>query len=87
MIRPLWKHYVTSDTHSLYINSCTDTNRLEMSIEGMHLNIGQLLGEGAKNFFVVINKQDLVPIQDRQSAVSIRWEHRPQTRLEDLRRS
>ena len=78
MIRPLWKHYVTPTTHTLYMHSCTDTDRLEMSIEGMHVNIGQLLDEGAKNFFVAINKQDLIPSEKRQSVVSElrkRFEH------------
>ncbi|QDS69565.1 hypothetical protein FKW77_008040 [Venturia effusa] len=78
MIRPLWGRYETSATHALYIHSCSDTDRLEMSIEGMHLSIRHLLDEGAKNFFLVINKQDLVPIKDRQSIVSElhqRFEH------------
>jgi hypothetical protein len=78
MIRPLWRHYITSATHTLYIHSCADTDRLEMSIEGMHINAGQLLDEGAKNFFVVMNKQDLIPFGDRKSTVSElrqRFEH------------
>lgn len=69
MIRPLWRNYVTASTHTLYMHSCTDNERLEMSIEGMHLNVGQLLDEGATNFFVVLNKQDLIPLGDRQSVV------------------
>jgi hypothetical protein len=69
-IRPLWRNYVDKNTHTLYIHSCIeDEARIQDSILGLHLNIEQLIDVGARFLFVVFNKQDLLPLEDRSSVV------------------
>lgn len=63
---PLMHHFIDPDTAVLFIHDCsssssTDPWRLEVSVELLHLHIGQMQMKGAEVLLALLSKQDVIP--------------------------
>ncbi|KAG8667960.1 hypothetical protein FPOAC1_012802 [Fusarium poae] len=60
MIRPLTRHYMLNDRFIIFIQSCEDLepDRVEFSLEYLRMAMGMMESFGAKNMFILFNKQD-----------------------------
>jgi hypothetical protein len=68
--RPLLRIYTAPGDHQLFIHSCSDTGkRLDESIEKLHFCIQTMQNVGSKFIWILINKQDTLPNEQRASTV------------------
>ncbi|RGP80536.1 ADP-ribosylation factor 6 [Fusarium longipes] len=60
MIRPLTRHYMLKDRFIIFIQSCEDLDpdRIEFSLEYLRMAMEMMESFGAKNMFILFNKQD-----------------------------
>ncbi|KAF2433457.1 hypothetical protein EJ08DRAFT_607112 [Tothia fuscella] len=70
-MQPLYRHYITAETIILYIHNCIDdSERTESSIQALNQNVKQMFEVGAKFIWILLNKEDLIPIGQRASVVN-----------------
>ncbi|KPM36522.1 hypothetical protein AK830_g10043 [Neonectria ditissima] len=69
-IRPLIRHYIHKDRFLVFLHDCTDSERLDYSIEQLHSAAGWMAEFGCPYMWILFNKQDLLPPSERDSIVA-----------------
>ncbi|KAI8661267.1 hypothetical protein NCS55_00996600 [Fusarium keratoplasticum] len=70
-IRPLIRHYMQPDRFLIFIQSCgdLDPDRIEFSLEYLRMGLAMMAEQGCRHMFILFNKQDLLPPDERDSIV------------------
>ncbi|SPJ81497.1 probable ubiquitin thiolesterase L3 [Fusarium torulosum] len=70
-IRPLIRHYMHKDRFIIFIQGCDDLDpdRIEFSLEYLRMGMQMMLEFEAKHMFILFNKQDLLPPEEREKVV------------------
>lgn len=68
-IRPLIRHYISQDRFIIFVHDCTDTERLDYSLEQLHAGAQWMLDAGCRYMWVLFNKQDVLPPAEKESIV------------------
>ncbi|KAL6362354.1 hypothetical protein LRP88_03632 [Fusarium phalaenopsidis] len=64
-------HYMQPDRFLIFIQSCgdLDPDRIEFSLEYLRMGLAMMADQGCRHMFILFNKQDLLPPDERDSIV------------------
>lgn len=69
-VRALVRHYFRPDRFILFLHDCADTERIDDSISQLHSAIEMMLEFGTQHMWILLTKQDLIPLPEQQATVS-----------------
>ena len=69
-VRALVRHYFRPDRFILFLHNCADTERIDDSISQLHSAIEMMIEFGTKHMWILLTKQDLIPLSELQATIS-----------------